>query len=68
MCTLGLLRVPSPDDSLPSLALATMIAFLTLVQMAFLENWFEVTRITFVAWAMLAVVLKEFGATVADAP
>lgn len=57
----ALLRNPSPDDSLPSLALATTIAFLTLVQMAFLENWFEVTRITFVAWAMLAVVLKELG-------
>ncbi len=42
--------------------LATAIAFLTLVQMAFLENWLEVTRLTFVAWAMLAVSAKELDA------
>jgi hypothetical protein len=49
-------------DPLPALALATVIAFLTLVQMAFLENWFEVTRVTFVAWALLAVSSKELDA------
>ena len=36
------------------------MAFVTLVQMALLENWLEVTRVTFIAWAMLAVCLKEF--------
>jgi O-antigen ligase len=52
------------NDPLPALALATTIAFLTLLQMGLLENWFEVTRVTFVAWAMLAVVCKEIDARV----
>jgi O-antigen ligase len=51
-----------PGDALPALALATTVALLTLVQMALLENWFEVTRVTFIAWAMLAVSCKEFDA------
>jgi len=50
------------DDPVPALALATTIAFLTLLQMGILENWFEVTRVTFVAWAMFAVVCKELNA------
>jgi transcriptional regulator with XRE-family HTH domain len=49
-------------DSVPSLALATAVGFLTLVQMAFLENWLEVTRATFLVWIMLAVVGKELDA------
>jgi hypothetical protein len=52
----------SLGDPLPALALATTVAFLTLVQMALLENWLETTRVTFIAWAMLAVCLKEFDA------
>jgi hypothetical protein len=51
-----------PDDPVPALALATTIAFLTLLQMGVLENWFEVTRVTFVAWAMFGVVSKELDA------
>jgi hypothetical protein len=47
------------DDPVPALALATTIGFLTLIQMGFLENWLEVTRITFIVWAMCAVVSKE---------
>lgn len=47
-------------DPLPPLLLATTIAFLTLLQLGFLENWLEVTRVTFIAWMMLAVVTKEF--------
>ncbi len=47
------------DNALASLSLATAIAFLTLIQAAILENWFEVTRITFIVWLMLAVVSKE---------
>ncbi len=27
-----------------------------------LENWLEVTRITFFAWALLAIAAKELGA------
>jgi hypothetical protein len=55
------------DDPLPALALATTIAFLTLLQMGVLENWFEVTRVTFVAWAMFAVVCKELDARAKEA-
>jgi hypothetical protein len=46
-------------DPVPALALATTVAFLMLVQMGFLQNWLEVTRVTFVVWAMFAVVSKE---------
>lgn len=49
-------------DSVPALALAATIGLLTLLQMAMLENWLEVTRLTFVVWAMLAVVSKEIDA------
>ncbi len=49
----------TPGDSVPALALATTVAFLMLVQMGFLQNWLEVTRVTFVVWAMFAVVSKE---------
>ena len=52
----------TPGDPLPALALATTIAFLTLLQMGFLENWLEVTRITFIAWITFAVVTKELDA------
>jgi O-antigen ligase len=51
---------PLRGDSLPGLAVATTIGFLALLQMGLLENWFEVTRITFIIWAMLGVVTKEF--------
>jgi DNA-binding XRE family transcriptional regulator/O-antigen ligase len=51
-----------PGDPVPALALATTLGFLTLLQMGFLENWLEVTRVTFVAWAMFAVVSKELDA------
>jgi DNA-binding XRE family transcriptional regulator len=47
------------DESVPALALATTIGFLTLLQMGILENWLEVTRITFIVWIMFAVVAKE---------
>jgi DNA-binding XRE family transcriptional regulator len=57
----------TPGDSVPALALATTIGFLTLLQMAFLENWLEVTRITFIVWAMLAVVAKELDSRFASA-
>jgi transcriptional regulator with XRE-family HTH domain len=49
----------TPGDPLPALVLATAIGFLALLQMGFLENWFEVTRVTFIAWAILGVVMKE---------
>jgi transcriptional regulator with XRE-family HTH domain len=58
----------TPDDPVPALALATTIGFLTLLQMGFLENWLEVTRITFIVWAMFAVVTKELDSRSAAAP
>jgi transcriptional regulator with XRE-family HTH domain len=57
-----LLRTRREGDPLPALILATFVAFLTIVQMALLENWFEVTRITFVIWMMFAVCSKELDA------
>ena len=56
------LTAPVRGDPLAAVVLATAIAFLTLVQMALLENWFEVTRVTFVAWTLLAVSAKELDA------
>ena len=50
------------DDPLPAVALATVVAFLTLLQMAVLENWLEVSRLTFIAWALLAISAKELDA------
>jgi len=58
----------SGDDPVPALALATTIGFLTLLQMGLLENWLEVTRVSFVVWAMFAVVLKELDARSDTAP
>jgi hypothetical protein len=55
----GLIRGRRTGDPLPAVIIATFVAFLTLLQMAFLENWFEVTRITFVVWMMFAVCCKE---------
>ncbi len=57
-----MLRTRRPGDPLPALILATFVAFLTIVQMALLESWFEVTRITFVIWMMFAVCCKELDA------
>jgi transcriptional regulator with XRE-family HTH domain len=54
-------RRPVPGDPLPALALACAIGFLVLLQMGLLENWLEVTRITFPAWMLLGVTSKEFA-------
>jgi DNA-binding XRE family transcriptional regulator len=55
----GIMRIAEPGDALPALALATAVAFLLLLQMAFLENWWEVARVTVPTWMLLAVVTKE---------
>jgi hypothetical protein len=60
--TLVAVRRHRPSDPLPALLIATMVAFFALLQMGLLENWLEVTRLTFIAWALLAIVVKEFGA------
>ena len=56
------LRRRVPRDPLPALLLASSVAFTVLLQMAFLDNWLEVTRVTFIAWILLAVGSKEFDA------
>ena len=56
------LRQAGPRDPLPALLLASAVAFTVLLQMAFLENWLEVTRVTFLAWILLAVGSKELDA------
>jgi hypothetical protein len=50
------------SDQLPAVAIASFIAFLTLLQMAVLENWLEVARATFVVWILFGVTCKEFDA------
>jgi transcriptional regulator with XRE-family HTH domain len=49
-------------DPLPAILVATSVSFVLLLQMAFLENWLEVTRVTFIAWALLAIGGKEVAA------
>jgi hypothetical protein len=49
-------------DPLPGLLCASTVAFFVLLQMAVLENWLEVTRITFFSWIVFAVATKEFEA------
>jgi transcriptional regulator with XRE-family HTH domain len=56
------LRRPAPGDPLPAILLAASVAFTVLLQMALLENWLEVTRVTFLAWILLAVGSKEVDA------
>jgi hypothetical protein len=53
-------------DPLPALVIATFVAFLTILQMAALENWLEVSRVTFTIWIMFAVCCREFDAREAD--
>ena len=56
------IRTRGTGDPLPALLIATFVALLTIVQMALLENWFEVTRITFIVWIMFAVCCRELDA------
>lgn len=60
--TVRSLRRRTSGDPLPALLLATAVAFTVLLQMAFLENWLEVSRVTFLAWILLAVGSKEVDA------
>jgi len=53
-------------DPLPALLIAGTVALFTLIQMGFLENWLEVTRVTFTAWALFAIGSAEFAARYGD--
>ena len=56
------MRTAKPGDPLPALLCASTVAFFVLPQLALLENWLEVTRVTFMSWILLAVATKEFEA------
>jgi hypothetical protein len=59
--TVTSLRHARSGDPLPGLLIASTIAFTVLLQMGFLDgNWFEVTRVTFLSWALFAIVSKEY--------
>jgi hypothetical protein len=51
------------SGSAATILVAATAAFFVLIQMGFLENWLEVTRVTFIAWILLAVGLKEHRAS-----
>jgi hypothetical protein len=55
------MRNATSGDPLPALLIAAAAAFTLLLQMAFLDNWLEVTRVTFIAWTLLAVGSKELS-------
>lgn len=53
----------APDgDPLPGLLLASAAGFFVIIQMGILENWWEVTRLTFILWILFAVATKEYEA------
>ncbi|MCA1726248.1 MAG: hypothetical protein LC722_00900 [Actinobacteria bacterium] len=54
------MRVALPGDPLPALLLAASVGFFALLQMAVLENWLEVTRVTFPTFILLGVGVKEY--------
>ena len=60
--TVVAIRRRARDDPLPAILLSATIAFALLLQLALLENWWEVTRVTFLSWTLLAVGTKEFDA------
>jgi hypothetical protein len=53
------IRSAASRDSLPALCLAVTIGFFVLIQMGLLENWLEVTRLTFIVWILFAITGKE---------
>jgi hypothetical protein len=58
--TMRLAQRPTSGDALPAVAIASTVAIFVLMQMAVLDNWLEVTRLTFIAWALVAVTHREY--------
>jgi hypothetical protein len=58
--TMRLAQRATSDDPLPAIAIAATVAIFVLVQMAILGNWLEVTRLTFIAWALVAITHREY--------
>lgn len=61
MTVVAMRRAP-PNDPLPAILLASTVGFFALLQMGILDNWLEVTRVTFPTWMLFAIGLKEFRA------
>ena len=61
------LRTRVRGDPIPALLLAAGTALFVLVQMGSLENWLEVTRVTFLTATITAIAIKEFDAAHGDA-
>jgi transcriptional regulator with XRE-family HTH domain len=51
-----------PGDPLPAVAMASTVSVFVLLQMALFNNWLEVTRLSFLAWALLAITHREYDA------
>jgi hypothetical protein len=60
--TVRALKTPGFQDPLPGLLLGSTAGFFVLLQLAALENWWEVTRLTFILWTLFAVATKEYVA------
>ena len=56
------IRRRRPRDPLPQVMLATVAMFAVLLQLAVLENWLEVARMTFICWTLFAIANKEYMA------
>jgi hypothetical protein len=50
------------SSPLVPLLLASAVAFFVLLQMGALQSWMETTRMTFIAWILLAIATKEYDA------
>jgi hypothetical protein len=65
--TLRVIGSAIPGDSLPALCLAVTVGFFVLIQMGLLDNWLEVTRLTFIIWILFAIVGKELRGRISSA-
>ena len=55
------IRGARPGDPVPALLVACAAGFVVLLQMGFLDNWLEVTRVTFLVWMLFGAMSKELS-------
>ena len=48
-----------PGDPVPAILVAATVGFFVLLQMGVIQNWLEVSRLTFPVWIMLAIGMTE---------
>jgi hypothetical protein len=53
-------QLSSGVDALPVVLLTSVTALFLLIQMGALENWLEVSRLTFIVWGLLAIANREY--------